>query len=151
MKVILKKAIDNLGESGQVVSVKPGYARNYLLPQGFAYGASSANLLRIEEDQKAAEERARRDYLDGRRRISKLEGISIEFRARASEEGKLFGSVSAADILERLNTILLDLEVERKHILLEEPLKEVGIHQVVVRLMKDVEAEIEVRVEREEG
>jgi large subunit ribosomal protein L9 len=151
MKVILKKAIENLGETGQVVSVKPGFARNYLLPQGFAYEASGANLLRIEEEQKAAEERAKRDFLDGRRRISKLDGISIEFRARASEEGKLFGSVSAADILERLNAIPVDFEVERKHVLLEEPLKEVGTYQVVVRLMKDVEAEIEVRVEPEEG
>ena len=73
MKVILKKAIEDLGESGQVVSVKPGYARNYLLPQGFAYEASEANLQRIEEEQKATEERERRDYLEGRRRLSRLE------------------------------------------------------------------------------
>ena len=151
MKVILKKAIEDLGESGQVVSVKPGYARNYLLPQGFAYEASKANLQRIEDEQKAAEERERRDYLEGRRRLSRLEAVSIEFRARASEEGRLFGSISVSDIVDRLNEIPIDFEVERKQVLLEEPLKEVGIHQVVVRLMKDVETQIEVRIEPEES
>ena len=151
MKVILKKAIEDLGESGQVVSVKPGYARNYLLPQGFAYEASEANLQRIEEEQKATEERERRDYLEGRRRLSRLEAVSIEFRARASEEGRLFGSISASDIVDRLNAIPVDFEVERKQVLMEEPLKEVGIHQVVVRLMKDVETQIEIRIEPEES
>ena len=151
MKVILKKAIEDLGESGQVVSVKPGYARNYLLPQGFAYEASEANLQRIEEEQKAAEERERRDYLEGRRRLSRLEAVSIEFRARASEEGRLFGSISVSDIVDRLNEIPIDFEVERKQVLLEEPLKEVGIHQVVVCLINDVETQIEVRIEPEES
>jgi len=151
MKVILKKAIEDLGESGQVVSVKPGYARNYLLPQGFAYEASKANLQRIEDEQKAAEERERRDYLEGRRRLSRLEAVSIEFRARASEEGRLFGSISVSDIVDRLNEIPIDFEVERKQVLLEEPLKEVGIHQVVVRLINDVETQIEVRIEPEES
>ena len=151
MKVILKNVIDSLGESGQVVSVKPGYARNYLLPQGLAYEASEANLKRIEEEQKAAEERAKRGYLEGHRRVSQLEGTSLEFRARASEEGRLFGSISVADIAERLNAIDMDFEVERKQILMDEPLKQVGIYRVPIRLFADVETEIEVRVEPEES
>ena len=151
MKVILKKAIDSLGELGQVVSVKPGYARNYLLPQGLAYEASKANLKRIEEEQKAAEERAKRGYLEGRRRLSQVEGMSLQFTARASEEGKLFGSISVADIVERLNAIDMDFEVERKQILMEEPLKQVGVYQVPIQLFTDVQGEIEVRVEREEA
>ncbi len=150
MKVILKKAIDNLGELGQVVSVKPGYARNYLLPQDLAYEASDANIKRIEDEQKAAEERNRRDYLEGHRRSSQLQGTSLEFKAKASEEGKLFGSVSVADIAERLNSLALDFEVERRQILLEEPLKQLGTYQVVVRLLTEVEAEIEVHVHPEE-
>ena len=77
--------------------------------------------------------------------------VSIEFRARASEEGRLFGSISASDIVDRLNAIPVDFEVERKQVLMEEPLKEVGIHQVVVRLMKDVETQIEIRIEPEES
>jgi large subunit ribosomal protein L9 len=149
MKLILKRAVPNLGEPGDVVSVKPGYGRNYLLPQGLAYEASPGNLRRIEEERKLAEERARRDYLEGKRRGSQLEGVSLEFRARASEEGRLFGSVGVQDILEQLNARGLDFEVEKKHVYLDEPLKEVGVHVVTIRLFEGAEAEIEVRVERE--
>jgi large subunit ribosomal protein L9 len=150
MKVILKRSVENLGESGEVVSVKPGYARNYLLPQGLAYEASEANLRRVEEERKASEERARRDYLEGRRQLSQLEGTVLEFTARASEEGRLFGSISAGDIQERLNALALDFEVDRRQVILEEPLKDIGEHRVSIRLHRDVETEIEVRVAREE-
>lgn len=150
MKVILKRSVENLGESGEVVSVKPGYARNYLLPQGLAYEASEANLRRVEEERKASEERAKRDYLEGRRQLSQLEGTVLEFTARASEEGRLFGSISAGDIQERLNALALDFEVDRRQVLLEEPVKDIGEHRVSIRLHKDVETEIEVRVAREE-
>ncbi|MEX0935835.1 MAG: 50S ribosomal protein L9, partial [Gemmatimonadota bacterium] len=126
MKLILKHAVDDLGDQGEVVSVKPGYARNYLLPQGLAYEASEANLKRIEEENKAQEDRARRDYLEGRRRAAQLEGMSLTFEARASEEGKLYGSISPADITDRLNEGDLDFQLERKQVLLDEPLKEVG-------------------------
>jgi large subunit ribosomal protein L9 len=150
MKVILKEAVDNLGEAGEVVDVKPGYARNFLVPQGLAYEASAANLRRIEEEQKQAEERARRDYLEGRRRASQIEGASVSFTARASEEGKLYGSVSAADVAEKLNAGDLDFEVERRQVILDEPLKSVGVYQVPVRLHGEVEVEVEVRVDRQE-
>jgi large subunit ribosomal protein L9 len=150
MKVILKRSVETLGAAGQVVSVKAGYARNYLLPQGLAYEASEANLRRIEEEQKAAEERARRDYLEGRRQLAKIEGASLDFQARASEEGRLFGSISAADIVQRLNALGLDFEVDRRQVILDEPIKDIGEHKVLVRLVKDVETEIDVRVAREE-
>lgn len=150
MKVILKKTVENLGESGNVVNVKPGYARNYLLPQGLAYEASAANLARIEEEQRMAEERARRDYLEGRRRAAQLDDQVLVFQARAGDEGQLFGSVTPADIADRLNQGSLDFEVDRKQILLEEPIKSVGTFHVPVRLLTDVQAEIEVRVEAQE-
>lgn len=149
MKVILKQAVDDLGDQGQVVSVKPGFARNYLLPQGLAYEASEANLRRIEEEQKVQDERARRDYLEGRRRASQLEGTSLTFHARAAEEGKLFGSISVADITDRLNEGDLDFEIDRKQVLLDDPIKEVGVYYVPIRLITDVQTEVEVRVERE--
>lgn len=149
MKLILKHAVDNLGDQGEVVSVKPGYARNYLLPQGLAYEASEANLKRIEEEKKAQEDRARRDYLEGRRRAAQLEGMSLTFEARASEEGKLYGSISPGDVTDRLNEGSLDFELERKQVLLDEPLKEVGVYYVAIRLLTDVQTEIEVRVDRE--
>jgi large subunit ribosomal protein L9 len=150
MKVILKENVENLGESGQVVNVKPGYARNYLLPQGLAYEASAANLARIEEEQKLAEERARRDYLEGRRRAAQLDSQVLVFQARAGEEGKLFGSITNADITDRLNEGSLDFEVDRKQVLLEEPIKALGTFQVPVRLHAEVQTEVEVRVEAQE-
>ncbi len=150
MKVILKRAIENLGGSGEVVSVKPGYARNYLLPQGLAYEASKGNLRRIEEERLAAEERGRRDFLEGRRQMSQLDGTTLVFRARTSQDGRLFGSVSAADIAERLTALATDFEVERRQVVLEEPLKELGAHQVTIALRKEIETEIQVQVEPEE-
>ena len=150
MKVILKQTVENLGEPGQVVTVKPGYARNYLLPQGLAYEASEANLRRIEEEQKQAEEQARRDYLEGRRRAAQLEGVSLTFRARAGEEGQLYGSVTNADIADRLNEGSLDFEVDRKQVLLDEPIKALGDYHVAIRLLTDVQAEVKVTVEAEE-
>ncbi len=150
MKLILKKDVANLGEAGQVVTVKPGFGRNYLLPQDLAYEASAANLRRIEEEQERAGERARRDYLEARRRASQLEGRSLVFQARASEEGKLFGSVTIGDIAERLNDGSLDFELDRKLIGLDDPIKATGAYQVPIRLLADVEVEIEVQVDRED-
>jgi large subunit ribosomal protein L9 len=150
MKVILKKAVENLGGSGDVVNVKPGYARNYLLPQGLAYEASEGNLRRIEEERRQTEERSRRDYLEARRRASQIEETSLSFLARASEEGKLFGSIGEHDIVVRMNEGGLDFEIERRHVQLPEPIKAVGVYQVPIRLHSEVELEIEVRVDRQE-
>ena len=154
MKVILKEDMANLGEAGEVVEVKPGYGRNYLLPQGLAYEASEANLRRIEEEKQRAEEEAKRQYLEARRRAAQLEERTLVFHARAGEgeEAKLFGSVTNADIADRLNDQGgLDFELDRKTIDLEEPIKALGAYVVPIKLHAEVEVEIEVRVERETG
>jgi large subunit ribosomal protein L9 len=154
MKVILKQDMETLGTSGEVVDVKPGYARNFLLPQGLAYEASEANLRRIEEEQQRAEERAKRDYLEARRRASQLDDVSLVFLARAAEgeDGKLFGSVTNVDIAERLNAEAgLDFELDRRLVQLEDPLKALGAYVVPVRLHPEVVVEVDVRVERDEG
>lgn len=151
MKLILKEQVDNLGDAGEVVDVKPGYARNYLVPHGLAYEASEANIRRLEEERERAEERAKKEYLEARRRASQIEGASVTFHARAGEEGKLFGSVTSADIADRLNEKDLDFDVDRKDILLDEPLKQLGAFMVSVKLHGDVEVEVEVRVEREDA
>ena len=150
MKVILKEDMSNLGTAGDVVDVKPGYARNYLLPQGLAYLASAANVRRLEEEQKQREERSRRDYLEARRRAAQLQGKQLVFQARAGEEGKLFGSVTNADIADRLNQEGLDFEIDRRWIHMEEPLKALGDFTVPVRIHSDVTVDVEVRVERAE-
>ncbi len=151
MKLILRKAVENLGEAGQVVSVKDGYGRNYLLPQGLAYEASEANIARLEAEQAQADERSRRDFLEARRRATQLEGLSVTFQERAGEDGKLFGSVTKAHIAERLNEGELDFKLDRKLIQLEEPLKTIGVTMVPIYLHSEVVLEIEVRVEREDG
>ncbi len=154
MKVILKADVPHLGESGEVVDVKPGYARNYLLPQGFAYEASPANLIRIEEEQKQAEERAKRDYLEARRRASQIDAVRLTFRALAGEgdDAKLFGSVTSGDIAERLVAEGgLDFEFDKRWIQLDEPLKSLGEFKVPVRLHTDVTVELAVEVAREEA
>ena len=151
MKLILKKTVENLGEAGQVVQVKPGYGRNYLIPHGLAYLASKANIEKLEVEQTLADERSRRDFLEARRRASKLEGMSLTFHERAGDDGKLFGSVSAADIATQANAGDLDFELDRKTIQLDDALKMVGVSNVSVKLHTDVTIEIEVRVEPEEG
>jgi large subunit ribosomal protein L9 len=148
MKVILKEAMSNLGDAGDVVDVKAGYARNFLIPQGLAYLASPGNIRRLEDERKRGEEKSRKDFLEARRRASQLEGASITFQARAGEEGKLFGSVTNGDIADRLQEKGLDFELDRRWIHLDEPIKSVGEFQVEVRLHADVTVPVEVRVER---
>lgn len=151
MKLILKKAVENLGEAGEVVQVRPGYGRNYLIPQGLAFTASDANIRRLEEEQTRAEQSSRRGYLEARRRASQLEGVSLTFVERAGDDGKLFGSVTATDITERANQGGLDFELDKKAVLLDEPIKALGVEAITIRLHAEVEVSIEVRVEREEG
>ena len=150
MKLILRKTVERLGEQGDVVKVRAGYARNYLIPQGLAYLASAGNLRRLEGERAEAEERAKRDYLEARRRGSQLEGVSVVFHVRAGEDGRLFGAVTNADVADRLNQGELDFEVDRRIVMLDEPLKMLGVSKVPVRLHSQVEVDVEVRVERGE-
>jgi large subunit ribosomal protein L9 len=147
VKVILKQSIEKLGEAGEIITVKPGFARNYLLPRGFAYEATTANLRELEADRHRAEAVTRRSYLEARRRASQLENVSLTFHAKAGEESKLFGSITSGDIAERLNSDQgLDFEVDRRSIELEEPIKSLGVFAVAIRLHPDVKPEIKVWV-----
>jgi large subunit ribosomal protein L9 len=151
MKVILKKSVANLGDAGEVVSVKPGFGRNYLIPQGLAYLASEANMRRLEQERALLEERSKKDFLEARRRASQLENVSIVFEARAGDDGKLFGSVTRADIAEKIQERGLDFELDRRIVMLEEPIKTLGVTTVPVHLHADVNVDVEVRVERAES
>ncbi len=150
MKIILKKAVHNLGEPGAVVSVKDGYGRNYLIPQGLAYTASEANVARLEAEQALAAERSRKDFLEARRRAAQLQGVSVAFKMRAGEDGKLFGSVTRADIADRVNARGVDFELDKRIVMLDEPIKALGATNVPVHLHADVHVDIEVVVERDE-
>ena len=150
MKLILRRMVDRLGDEGDVVDVKAGYARNYLIPQGLAYLASAGNLRKLERERDEAEELAKHDYLEARRRASQLEGTSLVFHVRAGEDGRLFGAVTNADVADRLNQGELDFEVDRRIVLLEKPLKLLGVSKVLVRLHSQVEVEVEIQVEQSE-
>jgi large subunit ribosomal protein L9 len=144
MEIILRQAIENLGHPGDVVTVKNGYARNFLLPRGFAYEATPGNLKRI------AAERGRLEAAENDRRetaselAKRLEEVQLTFSARVGEEGKLFGSVTSADIAEQLAA--QGFTVERRLIDLHEPIKALGVYRVPVRLHADVKPEIRVWV-----
>jgi large subunit ribosomal protein L9 len=146
VKVILRSDVENLGAAGDVVTVKPGYARNFLLPRGVAFEATAANVRRLEEEQRRGEARAKRDYLEARRRAAQLEAISLTFHAQAGEEGKLFGSITSGDIADRLGEQNLDFDVERRQIQIDEPIKALGVFSVPIRLHTDVKPEIKVWV-----
>ncbi|MFL5612142.1 MAG: 50S ribosomal protein L9 [Gemmatimonadaceae bacterium] len=144
MEVILRHAVENLGKPGEVVKVKNGYARNYLLPRNLAYEATPGNLKRIQQ------ERDRLEAAENQRRgaaseiATKLEQVSLTFSARVGEEGKLFGSVTAADIAQQLEQ--QGFHIEKRQIDLHEPIKTLGVYRVPVRLHADVKPEIRVWV-----
>src|SRR5687767_10056689 len=146
VKVILRQTLPNLGETGDLVTVKTGFARNYLLPKGLAFEATEANVRQLEEDRRRVEQKGKREFLEARRRASLLEGISLTFHANAGEEGKLFGSITTGDIADRLKEQGLDFEVDRRSIDLDEPIKALGVFSVPVRLHTDVRPEIKVWV-----
>jgi len=151
MRLILRETVTNLGQAGDVVRVKPGYARNYLIPQGFAYMATDANMRRLEDERQLLDEKAKRDYLEAKRRASQLEGMELTFTAKAGDEGKLFGSVTSKDIGEEAGAQGLDFELDRRWIVLAEPIKATGDYAVPVRLHPEVEVEIQVYVRPEEA
>jgi large subunit ribosomal protein L9 len=144
MEIILRQAVENLGKTGDVVNVKPGYARNYLLPHGLAYEATPGNLKRIqlERNRLEAAENERRGTAQGL--AEKLEQVSLTFSARVGEEGKLFGSVTATDIAQQLEA--QGYHIEKRQIDLHEPIKALGVYRVPIRLHADVKPEVRVWV-----
>ena len=144
MEIILRQAVENLGKTGDVVNVKPGYARNYLLPHGLAYEATPGNLKRIQQERNRLEaaESERRGTAQGL--AEQLEQVSLTFSARVGEEGKLFGSVTATDIAQQLEA--QGYHIEKRQIDLHEPIKALGVYRVPVRLHADVKPEVRVWV-----
>jgi large subunit ribosomal protein L9 len=144
MQVILRDRLENLGDAGDVVEVKPGYARNYLIPKGLAYEATKGNVRRIEAERAAQGRRDAETLGEARQRASSIEGVSLTFTARAGQEGKLFGSITSADIAEKLAE--QGVTVDRRQIELDEPIKSLGVHSVPIRLHPQVQPEVKVWV-----
>jgi len=144
VQVILRRVVDDLGDIGEVVDVKPGYARNFLIPQGIAYEATDTNQKRFEEERRHILERSARELDRARAAAERIEGQSVSFSVRAGDEGKLFGSVTASDISDALAE--KGVEVDRHLIRLEEPIKQLGVYKVTVRLHAEVRPEVTVWV-----
>ncbi len=144
VKVILREDVTSLGDAGSVVSVKPGYAFNFLLPQGKAILASEGKLRELEHHKRVVAEQVARErkQLDAAR--DRLQQVVLEITAQAGEEGRLFGSVTAIQIAELLAA--KGHEVDRRKIQLDEPIKELGEHEVGIRLHRDVIAKLKVKV-----
>lgn len=144
MDVILRAAVEKLGHPGDLVHVSPGYARNYLIPRGLAVEATEGNKQRIarEKERLEAAENTRRDA--ARELAARLEQVSLTFSARVGEEGKLFGSVTSADIAQQLDA--QGFHIEKRLIDLHEPIKALGVYRVPVRLHADVHPEVKVWV-----
>ena len=144
VEVILRKDIADLGLAGEMVNVRPGYARNYLIPQGMALVATEGNRKRFEEERRQVEESAEREREAAQELAGELEGRTMSFVRRASEGGRLFGSVTAADIADELEKE--GLSVDRRAIRLDDPIKDLGEHEVPVRLHMDIEPSVKVSV-----
>ncbi|MEC7519424.1 MAG: 50S ribosomal protein L9 [Myxococcota bacterium] len=144
MQVVLRDDVENLGRSGELVRVKPGYARNYLLPRGLAAIATHGNVAQIEHEKKAAVARAKKLRASAEERAAELSKVSVEISAQAGENQKLFGSVGSKDIAEALTA--KGVEVDRKKIQLDEPIKELGDYDIAIKLGYEVSATIKVKV-----
>jgi len=149
MEVILLQKVANLGNIGDRVKVKPGFGRNYLLPQGKAALATAANVAKFEERRVDLEKRAADDLAAARTRAARLEGHALTITAKVGGEGKLFGSIGTADIAEALSAD--GIEVERSEVRLPGgPIRLVGEHHVKVHLHSDVEVDLTVTVVAED-
>lgn len=144
MKVLLKKNVVKLGTIGDVVEVKPGYARNYLLPHGLAVEPTDANIKAIEADKQQFLEHLAKDRATQEARVAAIQGKEITMSARANEEGHLYGSIGPAQIAAALAAE--DAFVEPEHIVLDEPIRRLDKYDVTVRFAKDLTTEIHVWV-----
>jgi large subunit ribosomal protein L9 len=147
MKVILKQDVPSLGTFGDVVKVADGYARNYLMPRGFAIEATNGNLRQLEAERVAWEKKAQTIKEEAERLAEEMEPLTLNFSRKAGEEDKLFGSVTSIDIEAELKD--KGFETDRKNILLHEPIKKLGIYTVGIRLHPEVTTNIKVWVVKE--
>lgn len=150
MKIILRENVPNVGKIGDILTVADGFGRNYLLPRNLATLANERNVGQMEHHKRVATARLSKAKAAARVTADRMSGLRVVATRHAGEDGKLFGSVTNADVADRLNERGMDFEVDRKWIHLEEPIKTLGEFKVPVRLTADVTAEVEVRVERAE-
>jgi len=149
MKVILTQAVKGLGEAGTVKDVADGYGRNYLIPRGLARPATEGAQKQIELEQTAVARREKRLLGEAEVFAKALSALELTFQAKAGEGDRLYGSITSADIAEQI-VKKVHTDLDKRKIVLEEPIRELGTHQVTIKLMSNVTAEVTVIVERAE-
>ena len=144
IEVILREDVKTLGKAGEMVRVKPGYARNYLLPHGLAFEATEGNKKRIAAETRARGVRDAAEKTEAETAAARLSAVTLTIAGKAGEEGKLFGSVTAQDVADALGRA--GHAIDRRRIELDHPIKSLGDHVVRVRLHSEVHAEVRVSV-----
>ena len=144
MKIILREDVENLGKAGEVVKVKDGYGRNYLIPRQLAVPANVRNMKSLDHDRRTIETRAKKTRKTAEATAATLSAVSLTLPAKVGEEGKLFGAITSRDIAEALGKA--GVTVDRKAIQLADPIKQVGDYKVKIRVAADVLPEISVSV-----
>ena len=149
MKVILRQDVPKVGDKGTVHTVSDGYARNYLIPQGFAILATDGELRTVAENQKVAERKVARQERDQQSLADKISGKTLTFEARSGKDGRLYGSITASDIAERLGAVV-GAEIDRRKVVLDEAIRTSGEHHVTVHLVGKLRPQITVVVNGQE-
>ena len=148
MEVILRETMPNIGEQGEVVKVKPGYARNYLIPKGFAFATSTADAKKLTHQKRILGDVRKRRIKTEQDLAARVGSLSIRVPVKVGEEDRMFGSVTSAEIAQRVAE--KGIEIDRRKIVMDEPIRALGIYTVPVRFSADVSAEIRVRVVKED-
>jgi large subunit ribosomal protein L9 len=149
MKVILVEDVRGAGKKGETVSVKDGYGRNFLVPKGLAIPSSEGNVKRLDSIVKSLENKKERNLKNAEDLKAKLEELSLTIKMKAGDDGKLFGSVTHKDIAEAIEKAV-NVEIDKKLIRIEEPIKMTGSHTVEVHLKQGTNASVKIEVEKEE-
>lgn len=144
MKVILKEDVKNLGKMGDIVNVAVGYANNFLIPKKLAVEAITENIKAIEHQKKMIQEKAKKIKNASKDLADKIASLTLNIKAKAGEEEKLFGSITSMDIADALKNEGID--IDRKKILLEEPIKRLGSYSVSIKLHPDITAQLNITV-----
>ncbi len=149
VRLILKKEVENLGDVGDVVEVKDGYGLNYLIPKGLAIHATASTVRATQHEQRLRDAQVQAAKRGAEEEAQKFSGVELEIAMRAGEDGRLFGSVTNRQIEEALAE--RGVEINRRRIILDEPIRRVGEYEIPIRLHAEVKVAVRVRVVAEEG
>ena len=144
LNVILTRDVENLGRAGELVKVKPGYGRNYLLPRGFALLATRGNIAQLEHQKRAIEEQQKKLAAEQQKIADQLKGTAVSIARKAGQDDKLFGSVTSRDIVEALAAQKID--IDRKLVQLKDPIKDAGETEVMIKFSMDIQVPLKVTV-----